>query len=804
MSKNKFIKFFNELGIKDVPQVGGKNASLGEMYRKLVPKGMRVPNGFATTAYSYDYFLESTGLKREIKKALKGLDTHDTRDLMKRGAAVRKMIVAAEFPEEFSKEIVKAYRKLSAESKVKNLDVAVRSSATAEDLPDASFAGQQETYLNIKGEKELLVAVKKCVASLFTNRAISYRVDKKFSHFKIALSVGVQKMVRSDVGSSGVMFTIDTESGFEKAVLINSIYGLGENIVQGKVNPDEFYVFKPTKQIISRAIGKKAIKMVYNFKGPRPVKDVKVPEKDRARYSITDKQVLKLAEWGMMIESHYKRPMDIEWGLDGRTNELYILQARPETVQSMTDRNVLERYKISKRGNVIISGQSVGNKIGAGVVNRIMDVKDIHSFKPGQVLVTDMTDPDWEPIMKIASAIVADKGGRTCHAAIVSRELGIPCVVGTERGSSKIKPGKKVTVSCAEGEEGFVYEGDIPFKVEKTNVGNLKKPKTKIMLNVGEPDFAFLNSFIPNDGVGLARLEFIINNYIKIHPLALINYKKIKDKVTKNKIDRLTVGYTDKSQYFVDQLAQGVAMISAAFYPKDVIVRLSDFKTNEYANLIGGKEYEPIESNPMLGWRGASRYYSPEFLPAFELECKALKKVRDDMGLTNMKVMVPFCRTVEEGKRVQEIMAKNGLKRGKNGLEVYVMAEIPANIILADKFASIFDGFSIGSNDLTQLTLGIDRDATGSLDIVGVSNEKNEAVKASVASLIKTAKKLKKKVGICGQAPSDFPDFATFLVEQGIDSVSLTPDSVIPTTIAINDKEKKMKRKSKMLPFFIW
>ncbi len=801
MTKNKFIKFFNELSIKDVPQVGGKNASLGEMYRKLTNKGLRIPNGFATAAYSYDYFLESSGLKEKIKKTLKGLDTHNTRDLVARGAKIRKMIIEAEFPTNFSKAIVKAYRKLSAQSKVKNLDVAVRSSATAEDLPDASFAGQQETFLNVTGEKDLLIAVKKCVASLFTNRAISYRVDKKFDHFSVALSVGVQKMVRADSGSSGVMFTIDTESGFENAVLINSIYGLGENIVQGKVNPDEFYVFKPTRKIISRSIGKKSIKMIYNFKGPKPVKNIKVSPQNRIKPSLTDKQVIQLADWGMIIEKHYKRPMDIEWGLDGRTNELYILQARPETVQSTKDWRVLERYKLSKKGEIITSGQSVGNKIGVGTANRIMNAKDMHGFKRGQVLVTDMTDPDWEPIMKIASAIVADKGGRTCHAAIVSRELGIPCIVGTENGSRLIKSGQTITVSCAEGEEGFVYKGKLPFEIEKTDIKKLKKPKTKVMMNLGEPDLAFLNSFIPNDGVGLARLEFIINNYIKIHPLALVNYKKIKDKALKKKIDDLTVGYKDKAQYFVDRLAQGVAMISAAFYPKDVIVRLSDFKSNEYANLIGGQLYEPDEANPMIGWRGASRYYSSSFLSAFELECKALKKVRDEMGLKNLKIMVPFCRTVAEGIKVQEIMARNGLKRGVKDLEIYVMAEIPANIILAKEFAKVFDGFSIGSNDLTQLTLGIDRDSSGTLEVIGVANEKNEAVKILIKNLITTAKKYKCKVGICGQAPSDFPDFATFLVEQGIDSVSLTSDSVIPTTMAIAKKEAQLKSR-KLLSLF--
>jgi len=802
MMKNKFISFFSELSIKDVPQVGGKNASLGEMYGHLVKKGIRIPNGFATTAHAYRYFLESTGLKKEIKDALHGLDTKNIKDLIKRGATIRRLIESAEFPKDFSRAIVEAYRKLSLSYKVKNLDVAVRSSATAEDLPDASFAGQQETFLNITGEKDLLVAVKKCIASLFTNRAISYRVDKGFDHFKIALSVGVQKMIRSDLGSSGVMFTIDTDSGFKNAVLINSIFGLGENIVQGRVTPDEFYVFKTTRAIISKNLSRKNIKMIYNLNGKSPVKNVTIPFSEQIKPSLTDKQVLTLAKWGMLIEEHYKRPMDIEFALDGRTNELFIVQARPETVQSLKNRKVIETYKLNKRGKIIVSGQSVGSKIGAGTANRLLSIKDINTFKPGQVLVTGMTDPDWEPIMKIAAAIITDKGGRTCHAAIVSRELGIPCIVGTEKASHLIKTGQAVTVSAAEGEKGFVYEGKLPFKIEQTDVKDLKKTRTKIMMNIGEPDLAFTNSFIPNDGVGLARLEFIINNYIKIHPLALINYNKITDRVVKKEIDRLTVGYKNKTQYFVDRLAQGIAMITAAFYPKDVIVRLSDFKTNEYANLIGGKEYEPVESNPMIGFRGASRYYSPQFLPAFQLECQAIKKVREQMGLKNLKVMIPFCRTIEEGKKVQHIMAENGLRRGQNGLEIYVMAEIPSNIILAEKFCHIFDGFSIGSNDLTQLTLGIDRDSGGTLTVAGVSDERNEAVKELIRNLIIVAKKQRRKVGICGQGPSDFPDFAEFLVEIGINSISLNPDTMVATTLAISRKEKQLKRSKGILSLF--
>lgn len=795
MKKPQFICFFEELSIKDVPSVGGKNASLGEMYCKLKKQGILVPNGFATTSSAYNYFLEQSGLKKQIKNILKDLNTHDIRNLMDRGKMVRKIILESELPNDFKKEISEAYKKLSAESKRKAIDVAVRSSATAEDLPDASFAGQQETFLNVSGEKDLLIAVKKCIASLFTDRAISYRVDKGFDHFSIALSVGVQKMVRSDLGSSGVMFTIDTESGFKNAVLINSIYGLGENIVQGKVNPDEYYVFKPTLAIISRSIGKKHMKMIYNTKGKKsPVKNVIVPSAQRKKYSINDTQVKQLAKWGMEIEKHYARAMDIEWALDGQDGKLYIVQARPETVQSMRNPNVIEEYRLEKKGVILVKGQSVGDKIGQGLVNRIMDVKDIHNFQSGQVLVTDMTDPDWEPIMKMASAIVTDKGGRTCHAAIVSREMGIPCVVGTNKGSEILKKGQSITVSCAEGEEGYVYKGKIPFKINRTDIKNLKRPKTKVMMNVGDPDLVFAHSFIPNDGVGLARLEFIINNYIKIHPLALINYDKLIDKKAKKQIDELTEGYHDKTQYFIDRLAQGLAIISAAFYPKDVIVRLSDFKSNEYANLIGGQAYEPNESNPMIGWRGASRYYSKEFLPAFKLECKALKRVRDDFGLNNLKIMVPFCRTVEEGVKVQSIMAQHGLKRGVKGLEIYMMAEIPSNIILADKFCDIFDGFSIGSNDLTQLVLGIDRDSGGSLKIEGVSNEKNEAVKIMIKSLIKIAKKRKKKVGICGQGPSDFPEFAEFLMAEGIDSISLIPDTIVLSTVNLAQKEKELKR----------
>ncbi len=795
---SKFIKFFKELGIKDVPSVGGKNASLGEMFQKLTKQGVNVPNGFATTSEAYNFFFEKSGLKKELHKVLDGLNTHDVMDLARRGKKARDLINKAEYPSELKKEIVSAYKELSKLHKTTNLHVAVRSSATAEDLPDASFAGQQDTYLNISGEEALLSAVQRCIASLFTDRAISYRVDKGFDHLAIALSVGVQKMVRSDKAASGVMFSIDTESGFENIVLINSIYGLGENIVQGKVTPDEFYVFKPTGALIYKHINLKDIKMIYDDKNKHsPVKDVPVPAKDQLTPSITDAQVKTLAKWAMIIEKHYDRPMDMEWALDGVDGQLYIVQARPETIHSVRDHNVIEDYIISKRSKVLTHGRSVGSKVGAGVVNKIMSASEIGRFKPGQVLVTDMTDPDWEPIMKIASAIVTNKGGRTCHAAIVSRELGIPCVVGTENATKTLSAGHKVTVSCAEGDEGFVYDGLLPFKVRKTNIKNMARPKTKIMMNVGSPELAFASSFIPNDGVGLAREEFIINNYIKIHPLALVNYQKLTDKKVKKQIDDLTVGYKDKKQFYVDRLAEGVALIAAAFYPKDVIIRLSDFKSNEYANLIGGTAYEPVESNPMIGWRGASRYYDPTYLPAFNLECQALAKVRNDMGLKNLKIMIPICRTVEEGLLVQEIMAKHGLKRGVDGLQIYVMAEVPTNIILADRFAKIFDGFSIGSNDLTQFTLAIDRDA-GNLKVAGVSNEKNDSVKLLIKYLIEVGKKTKTKVGICGQAPSDFPDFARYLVECGIDSISLNPDTVIKTTLDLLDYEKKLASKAKV------
>jgi len=741
----------------------------------------------------------------EIKTILKDLDTRDMKNLSDRGEKVRHAIMAVEFPKDFTDEISEAYHKIEEEYG-KNADMAVRSSATAEDLPDASFAGQQESYLNIKGVHNILYATKQCISSLFTNRAISYRVDRGFDHFTIALSVGVQKMVRSDKAVSGVMFSIDTESGFRDAVVINGSYGLGENIVKGRVNPDEFYIFQPTlkqgfKPIVEKRLGFKEEKLIYSTGGRNSTKNVKVSIEDRRRFCITDEEVLQLARWATAIEDHYKRPMDMEWAKDGITGKLFIVQARPETAQSNRDGNFLEEYLLKEKGKILCSGASVGYKIGSGKANVIKDVSDIGDFKKGEVLVTEMTDPDWEPIMKIASAIVTNSGGRTCHAAIISRELGIPCIVGTRNATEQIKNGKDVTVSCAEGESGYAYEGVLKFEVKKTDLKNLKRPKSvKIMMNLAEPEQAFTQSLIPNDGVGLAREEFVINNSIRVHPMALLamdgKVKDVKiDRHTAKIIDKITYGYKDKTEFFVDKLAQGIGKLGAAFYPKDVIVRFSDFKTNEYANLIGGQYFEPKEENPMIGWRGASRYYDEKYAAAFALECEAIKRVREQFGLTNVIVMIPFCRTLEEGKSVIAIMKKFGLERGKNGLRVYVMAEIPANIILVDEFAKIFDGFSIGSNDLTQLTLGLDRD-NGTLSHIG--NEKNEAVRILIKQLIVGAHKRKRKVGICGQAPSDFPDYAEWLMKEGIDSISVTPDTILKTTLnlsAIENKKKTTKKK---------
>jgi pyruvate,water dikinase len=790
--RQAYIRWFEEIGINDISLVGGKNASLGEMIRELASQGIKVPDGFAITAEAYWYLVRACKIERRIKEILSDLDTRDAANLQQRGSAVRHAIMAAALPEDLQHSIVSAYRELSqgADGPV---DVAVRSSATAEDLPDASFAGQQETYLNVQGDAALLESCKRCFASLFTDRAISYRQDKGFDHFKIALSIGVQRMVRSDLASSGVMFSIDTETGSQDVVLINAAFGLGENVVQGSINPDEYFVFKPTlkrgfRPILQKRLGSKEFKLVYDIGGSKMVKNIPVPPDDRSRFAITDDEILSLARWACLIEDHYSKkrgqytPMDMEWAKDGHTGELFILQARPETVQSQKSLEMVEVYQLKEKGPALVRGRSVGEKIAHGPVRVVKSAHNLNEVQKGDVLVTDKTDPDWEPTMKKAAAIVTNRGGRTCHAAIVSRELGLPAIVGTENATEVLKDGQAVTVSCAEGETGFVYQGLLKFEVQQIKLHDLSRPHTKVMMNVGNPEEAFRLSFMPNDGVGLAREEFIISNYIKVHPLALLDFNRLEDPALRERIAQLTVGYEDKPQFFVDKLAQGVAMIGAAFYPKDVIVRLSDFKTNEYANLLGGKAYEPVEENPMIGFRGASRYYDPRYQAGFALECRAMKKVRDDMGLSNVKLMIPFCRTVEEGRRVLQEMEKHGLKRGVNELEVYVMCEIPSNVILANEFAEIFDGFSIGSNDLTQLVLGVDRDS----EIVAhVFDERNPAVKTMIASVIRAAQNKGRKIGICGQAPSDYPDFAAFLVELGIDSISLNPDAVLKTTLKI-------------------
>lgn len=803
----RYIRWFDELGLEDVPLVGGKNASLGEMYRELTPAGVQVPYGFAVTAEGYRTFLRRTGLDRRIREILAGLETQDVENLQSRGRQVRQAILAEPLPADLQEQILEAYARLSGDRRraalahgaiapEDGLDVAVRSSATAEDLPGASFAGQQETYLNVQGRQPLLDACKRCFASLFTDRAISYRQDQGFDHFSVALSIGVQEMVRSDLAAAGVMFSIDTESGFPEVVLINAAWGLGETVVQGSVNPDEFCVFKPTlragfRPILKKRLGSKETKLVYDAGGGRMTRTVPVPPDDRRRFCLRDDDVLTLARWACLIEEHYSAkhgqptPMDMEWAQDGRSGALFIVQARPETVQALKSRDSLELYQLKERGRVLVEGRSIGEKIGRGPVRVIPDAKHLELFQAGEVLVTDSTSPDWEPTMKKAAAIVTNRGGRTCHAAIVSRELGLPAIVGTGDGTRKLQDGQPVTVSCAEGETGYVYDGLLPFEVQQVGLRELGETRTKILMNVGNPEEAFRLSMIPNDGVGLAREEFIITTAIQIHPLALVHYERMEPLV-KHQIDQLTVGYDDKPQFFVDKLAEGVGTIGAAFYPKDVIVRLSDFKTNEYAHLIGGQGFEPVEENPMLGFRGAYRYYNDRYREGFALECRAMKKVRDEMGLTNVKLMIPFCRTLEEGEQVLRELERNGLKQGERGLEVYMMCEIPSNVILAREFGRMFDGFSIGSNDLTQLVLGVDRDS----EIVApLFDERNPAVKRMITEVIRAAHEVGCKIGICGQAPSDYPEFAQFLVEQGIDSLSLNPDAVLKTRLRIRELE---------------
>ncbi|PMB18806.1 phosphoenolpyruvate synthase [Fischerella thermalis CCMEE 5319] len=803
--ERSLILWFNEIGINDIQLVGGKNASLGEMIQQLTPKGVNVPMGFATTAYAYRYFIESAGLEAQLRELFADLDVDNVNNLRERGKKARSLLIHTPFPSELRDAIAQAYQTLCQQYYM-DTDVAVRSSATAEDLPDASFAGQQETYLNVTTTAGVLAACHKCFASLFTDRAISYRHIKGFDHFNIALAVGVQKMVRSDLASAGVMFTIETETGFKDAALITAAYGLGENVVQGAVNPDEYYVFKPTlkagfRSIIDKKLGSKEIKMIYDD-GSKFTKNVLVTTSEKNKFALTDDEILQLGRWGCLIEDHYSQvhgvytPMDIEWAKDGITNDLFVVQARPETVQSQKSQNVLRTYRLRLGdGEVgiwggeeklsphpLVTGRAVGSAISQGKARVISEVSKIDQFQPGEVLVTDRTDPDWEPIMKRASAIITNSGGRTCHAAIIARELGVPAIVGCGNATEVIKTGQEVTVSCAEGEEGKVYPGLLPFDVQEVALEDLPRTRTQILMNVGNPQEAFSLSAIPNDGVGLARTEFIIANHIQTHPMALIKYDQVKDQFVKEKIGEITALYDDKPQYFVDKLAQGIGRIAAAFYPKPVIVRMSDFKSNEYANLLGGRQFEPKEENPMLGWRGAARYYDQGYREAFALECQAIKRVREEMGLVNIIPMIPFCRTPDEGRLVLAEMAKNGLKQGENGLQVYVMCELPNNVIMAEEFAEVFDGFSIGSNDLTQLALGIDRD---SALVARLFDERSQGVKRMVKMAIAAAKKHNRKIGICGQAPSDYPEFAQFLVEQGIDSISLNPDSLLKTMLEV-------------------
>lgn len=788
-----YIKRFSEIHISNVNLVGGKNASLGEMFNSLSSKGIQIPDGFATTSAAFYYFLDYNSIAAPLKNLLAQLDTVNFKNLKKIGKEAREMMEKATIPKDLSKEIIEAYEALAGN---KHIEVAVRSSATAEDLPQASFAGQHESYLNIKGEDELLKAVQRCFASIYTDRAIKYRVDNGFAHEKVALSVGIQKMVRSDKACSGVAFTLEPESGFRKVIHIAGVWGLGENMVQGTVNPDEFLVFKPTLQqgknaILQKRMGDKNKTMIYTNDPENPVKNIDSPDEKKNQFILTDAEITRLAKWALIIEEHYKKPMDIEWAKDGNTGAFYIIQARPETVHSQIDPLQIEEYELKEKGKLLSSGEAIGSKVAAGIARIINSPSEADKLNKGEIVVTELTSPDWDPILKKASAIVTNKGGRTSHASIVAREIGVPAVVGCGDATSQIKDGETITVSCCEGKEGFVYEGRSNFHVKHIDLKDIKLPEsTKAMLIVGDPEKAFKFSFYPNDGVGLMRLEFIITNAIRIHPMALVKFNQMKDESAKSEIEKLTHAYADKEKYFVEKLSQAVATTASAFYPKEVIVRMSDFKTNEYASLLGGKEFEPVEENPMLGFRGASRYYNDRYKEGFRLECEALKIVREEMGFTNVKLMIPFCRTVEEGKKVIEVMKTFGLERGKNDLEIYVMAEIPNNVFLAEKFAQIFDGFSIGSNDLTQLVLGIDRDSS---IISGLFNEQDEGVKQQIATVIRKARKAGARIGLCGQAPSDFPEFAQFLVAQGIDSISFNPDAILKGIENIRLAEKAVK-----------
>lgn len=792
---SELILKFNELGIQDVAKVGGKNSSLGEMFNNLSSKGIRVPDGFATTSSAFWYFLDTNNIRKPLKDLSDSLDRENFSNLKAIGAQARAMFMDAKMPADLSQAVIAAYRSLSGKEDVA---VAVRSSATAEDLPQASFAGQHESYLNIKGEAALLEAVQKCYASLYTNRAIKYREDNGFEHEKVALSVGIQKMVRSDKACSGVGFTLEPESGFRNIIHLSGVWGLGENIVQGTVTPDEFYVFKPSlkngkKAILQKKLGEKALTMVYADAGDSslsPTLNLDTPAEKRKLFVLTDEEITTIAQWALTVEEHYQKPMDIEWAKDGISGELFMLQARPETVHSRMNPFLMNEYMLLEKGTALVKGEAIGSKIATGTVRVLHTTADAYKLQKGDIVVTELTSPDWDPILKTASAIITDKGGRTSHASIVARELGVPAIVGTGIGTTALKDGQVITVSCAEGKTGVIYEGALKWKETSLDFSNMKMPEhTKAMMIVGDPSKAFKLSFYPNDGVGLMRIEFIINHYVQVHPMALVKFNELKDAAAKQKIEELTNNAPDKEQYFIEKLSQGVGTIAAAFYPKDVIVRMSDFKTNEYADLLGGKDFEPVEENPMIGFRGASRYYNPLYTEGFRLECEAMKYVRDEMGLTNVKLMIPFCRTVDEGKKVIEVMRQYGLTQGENGLEIYVMAEIPSNVIQAEDFAEIFDGFSIGSNDLTQLTLGIDRD---SAIIANLFSEQNKSAKTMIGTVIEKAKSVHSKIGLCGQAPSDFPEFAQFLVEKGIDSISFNPDALLKGIENIKKAEMKL------------
>ncbi len=794
--EHPYVQWLEALTSQDVHKVGGKNASLGEMIGTLKEEGIRVPDGFATTAEAYWKFLEANDLKEKISQLLD--DLHEERKpLAEVGKAIRKLVRQGEFPREIADSIGDFYRELGERYGKEDVDVAVRSSATAEDLPEASFAGQQESFLNVSGEEELLHACRRCYASLFTDRAISYRREKGFEHMKVALSIGVQKMVRSDTAGSGVMFTIDTETGFRDAIVINAAWGLGENVVQGTVNPDEYTVFKPLlaqehlEPIIGKSLGAKEKKMVYATGGSKRTKNIKTSGSERDSFVLTNGEILKLGRWGAVIEKHYGKAMDIEWAKDGETGDLFIVQARPETVESQKEADTLKTYTLTEKGKVVLTGLAIGQAIVAGKVSRIKSAHEIDQFKEDSILVTEMTDPDWVPIMKRAAGIITDHGGRTSHAAIVSRELGVPAIVGTGKAMEILKDGQEITLSCAEGDQGMVYEGILEYEERDINLQEVPETQTRIMMIAANPAAAFRWWRLPCEGIGLARMEFIINNLIKIHPMALVHFDRLEDTEAKKHIETLTRGYEDRTEYFVEQLALGIGKMGASQYPHEVIVRMSDFKTNEYADLMGGKQFEPREENPMLGFRGASRYYSERYSEGFALECRAIKRVRETMGLENVIVMIPFCRTLEEADRVLEVLAQNGLRRGEKGLQIYMMCEIPSNVILAEQFAERFDGFSIGSNDLTQLVLGVDRD---SADLAPLFDERNEAVKKMIQDVIATAHRCNRKVGICGQAPSDHPGFAEFLVQEGIDSISLSPDSVIGVKERVAQTEKESKK----------